>query len=399
MAHALRLHRTQLNTEGRNWRLGLVLPLLGSYFALFGVTLSATNVLWPEMMSALQMSEGVFGRVMLTMPLASMVLLLMAGQLSAWLGKKRLALVGLSLLVSSRFALAAAGSLWSFTGALALSGAGTAILDISMNGAVLDSKRVTRRGILNIFHAGISASSVLGAFGAGLLLALGWSYSWVLALLVIPVGFVLVATVLIHYPGEETCPTVAGRRTHSLRLLLSQRGLVALAIICVLSAICEGMGHLWSIFYLQELGAPVLISSAVFALFNGAIFIGRMANAPLVVRWGPKISLLISSVGVVVAGTLLMLPSNVGIAVTAFMLLGLAVSGITPTALSIAAHLVPGQSSAIAGGLLAVSQTGFIIMPVFIGTLAEIFSLQTALVTVGLCGGLGMVALAWRGVE
>lgn len=399
MAHALRLQRKQLNTEGRNWRLGLVLPLLLSYFGIVGVTLGATGVLLPEMMSALQMSKDVFGRVMLAGPLVALTMLLMAGQLSVWLGKKRLALVGLLLMTGSRLALAAVRGVWSFTGALALTGASNAIMEITMNGAVLDSKRVTRRGIMNMLHAGLSASTMLGALGAGMLLALGWSYSWVLVLLVLPAALALVATLLVHYPGGEIRPVAAGGPGATLRLLLSRRGLTALALICLLNAICEGMIGLWSIFYLRELGAPVFLSGVAFALLSGATFIGRMANAPLVARRGPKASLMVSSVGVVVATALLLLPGSVPLAMLAFVLLGLAASGVIPTALSTAAHLVPGQSSAITGGVLAVTRVGFIIMPPLVGTLTVLFSLQAALVTVGLCGGLGMVALAWRGIE
>jgi hypothetical protein len=55
--------------------------------------------------------------------------------------------------------------------------------------------------------------------------------------------------------------------------------------------------------------------------------------------------------------------------------------------------VAPGQSGTLAGGILAAVYLSFMLAPPVIGWLAELFSLQAALLTVGL-SGLGMLWLA-----
>jgi fucose permease len=81
--------------------------------------------------------------------------------------------------------------------------------------------------------------------------------------------------------------------------------------------------------------------------------------------------------------------------VAGFVLLGLAVAGIIPTVLSAAAEAARGDSGTVAGGVLAVAYGGFVVAPPLVGWLAELFSLQGALVSVG-ASGLGVLWLARR---
>ena len=165
----------------------------------------------------------------------------------------------------------------------------------------------------------------------------------------------------------------------------------------MLGAVGESVANLWSVIYLREQGAGALLGGATFALLSGAMLVGRLVNAPLLNRLGPRASLLVSGAGLILAAILLLLPGGVPLAIAAFMLLGLAVAGVVPTVFTAAARLAPGQSGAIAGGILAAVYLSFMVTPPVIGWLAEFFSLQAALLTVGL-SGLGMLWLA-RGVE
>lgn len=104
-------------------------------------------------------------------------------------------------------------------------------------------------------------------------------------------------------------------------------------------------------------------------------------------------SLIFSGVGLVLANILLLIPGNLWFSIAAFMLLGLAIAGVIPTVLSAAAKLAPGNSGAIAGGMLATVYISFMICTSFIGWLADLFSLQIALLTLGL-SGVGILLLA-----
>jgi MFS family permease len=154
----------------------------------------------------------------------------------------------------------------------------------------------------------------------------------------------------------------------------------------VLGIVGESFANLWSVIYLHEIGATAVVGGAAFALFNAAMFAGRLGNTWLVARHGARISLLVSGAGMLLSALLLLLPSSVPLAIVAFMLLGVAVAGIVPTVLSAGARLMPGNTAALTGAIMAAAYSGFIICPPLTGWIADQFSLQAALITVGLSG-------------
>jgi MFS family permease len=366
-------------------------------FALLGIVFGAQSLLWAELMPALGVGPGLFGSAQLVSPLVSVTLLLLGGQLAAWAGKKRLGVASLLLMGGASLALAGSADLWAFAGALALLGAANGLFETAMNGAALDSQRASGRETLNVLHAGFSAGAVAGALGTGLLLGFGWGPGHVLGLLTLLCGLTLAATLPVPFPAEEphAGSPGGGDSGAALPLLLGRGPLRVLAAICMLGAVGESVAFLWSVIYLHQRGAGVFVGGVTVALFSGAMLVGRLLNARLLRRRGPGASLLASGCGLILACLLLLLPGGLPLAVGAFVLLGLAVAGVVPTALSAGARLAPGRSGALAGGLLAAVYVSFMVCPPVVGWLADWFSLQAALLTVGL-SGLGIAWLARR---
>lgn len=384
----------------RTWRPGLVFGLLLSYYIVFGIVAGSLGVLWAEIVLTLGLSKATFGSAQLASPLVAVGLLLAGGYLSAWASKKRLALASFCAMGSALLILASSSSLLGMLAALAVKGVANALLETAANGAMLDWEQATGRSGMNILHAAFSGGAVLGAIGAGVLLSTGWSYPQVLLLLVALCGLTVVATLPVLYPPVP--PRVPGARAGgTLRLLFSSRALVVLALLMVLGVVGESVANVWSVIYLRELGAPALIGGAAFALFNGAMFVGRLLNTPLLTRWGPRASLLASGIGLVGGTLLLFVPGATDVAivlaVVGLLLLGLSVAGVIPTALSVAARQLPGDSGAVASALIAMVYVCFVVCPPLVGWLAEVFSLQVAWIVVGV-SGLAIAALA-RGVS
>jgi fucose permease len=138
-----------------------------------------------------------------------------------------------------------------------------------------------------------------------------------------------------------------------------------------------------------------VVGGAAFALFNGTMFFGRLGNTWLVTRRGARVSLIVSGAAMLLSALLLLLPGGVSLAIVAFMLLGLAVAGVVPTVLSAAAKFAPGNTAVLTGGIMAAAYSGFIICPPLTGWIADLFSLQAALLNVGFCG-LAVIWLALR---
>ena len=381
----------ETSASPRNWHAGIVFVLLLSYFGVLGLLMGGQGVLWAEILTALSLSKGTFGTAQLVPSLMSVALLLIGGTLSAWAGKKRLILMALLLLVGANLGLAVAGGLWSFMGALALSGAGVALLDLAMNGATLDWEQATGRSMMNVMHAGFSAGAMLGAALSGALLRLGWSYSMVLGLLAGACVLLAVLSLPVRYPPADAAEGQSHDLGSTIRLVFSHRVLLVLALLCLLSIVGESVANLWTVIYIRdELQGGAFVAGLAFAAFNGTMLAGRLLNATIVARFNNRVSLVISSIAMILAG-LLLVPPFVLAAIAAFAMLGLAVAGVIPTAISAAAKRSPGNSGAVAGGMMAFSYLGFVIVPPSTGWLAQLTSLHIALLIVGVCG----VVMLW----
>jgi MFS family permease len=222
-------------------------------------------------------------------------------------------------------------------------------------------------------------------------------------------------------PGPAITPPVADRPPargvrRALAPLLPLLPLLPLAGAAALASVGESVANLWSVIYLAELGAGSVLGGAAFALANAAMLGGRLVNARVVARLGTATSLHLSGAGLILAAAILFLsgipvlpglpdlpgfPSPAGgdaagsvpLAVAGFGLMGLAVAGVVPTALTAGARLVPGNSGAVAGALMAAVYVAFVLAPPLVGWLAEASSLRAALLVVALSGA-GIIALA-----
>ena len=377
----------------RPWRPLPVVTLLFSYMLLFGITVSTFGVLWAELMPALRLDEADIGNAQLASPLIAIVILLAGGAIVAITGKKRLALAGLVILGGAMIVTARADGFWALIGALLLQGTAFGALEMVINSATLDWEHATGRSVMNAMHAGFSGGAVIGALVAGALLEAGWTYQDLLYAIAALSAIALLATLPIAYApetgGDSSSPLAAFH-------ILAVPAIAWLALIGLLGVVGETVAIGWSVIYLQQLGADVLASGAAFALFNATMFVGRLLNAPLVARWGPRVSLVVSGALLVIAGGLLLLPQpQLWIAIVAFALCGVGVAGVIPTVLSAAARVAPGQSGAITGAIMATAYLCFIIIPPLIGAIAVRYGLQLALISIG-ASGLALLVLVGR---
>ncbi len=368
------------------WRPRPALAVLTANFALLGITIGTQGVVWADVMTRLGLTSGVFGTAQLLAPLVSIALLLSGGRLALWAGSRRLAVASLAGLALGCLALGWSTSLAGLLGALVLFGIGNGLFEIAMNGAALDWEHAQQRHVLNGLHAAFSGGAVVGAVAAGALLGLGWSYAQVLTLVAAVAGLLTLVTLSTRFPPTEPHPDQSDDLGATVRLLVSHRVLIALALIAMLGSVGESVANLWSVILLRERGADAVLGGATFALLNGAMMLGRLSNAPLVARWGPRASLTVSGLGLVLTTVLLLAPGGLGLAVLGFVLLGAAVAGFVPTVLTAGARLAPGQSGALSGAMLAAVYASFVVAPPLVGWLAELFSLQTAVALLGLCG-------------
>lgn len=381
------------SVSGTAWRPAPALAIVILHFLLFGCLSGVKGVIWAELLAVLRVGEGPFGTAQLTSTFVATLILLRYAPLARRIGPKLLTVIGLTLPTVALLILTQITTLWGFVASLAVMGAGTSLLDGAMNQTAIDWEHATHRPVMNFIHACFSGGAVLGALSAGTSLGAGWSYGQVLVAVALIYSVSAALTLTIRFP-PITEPASTSERG-AWRPILHNRTLRALMLICGLSIVVESVIFLWSVIYIRtELAAPVVLGSVAFAVFNGAMFVGRLLNGPLVALRGPRASLLLSGVGLIIGAIMLVTTRNVNVAIAALLLLGLAIAGIFPTVVAAAGAVLPGQSSALTGALMVMTYLCFMLAPPVIGWIAQWTSLRVAFVLVGLCG-FGTLYYAW----
>jgi fucose permease len=177
---------------------------------------------------------------------------------------------------------------------------------------------------------------------------------------------------------------------------LPGRGVLLLAILCLLLMITEGAMADWGGVYLrQDLGTDTAVAALAFAFFTAGMTVGRVCGDWANRRVGPVALLRWGALLTGVPLTLVLLAGRPGVALGGLFVIGLGVANGVPLMFS-AAGRQPGTRAG--PGIAAVSSmgsVGFIAGPPFIGFLADAISLPWALGSLVL-GTAAVFALAGR---
>jgi MFS family permease len=371
--------------DARDWRPEWAYRLLMLYFTVLGLLVGATGVVWASLVEEIDIESGLFGTAQLVSALVSTVVVVTYARLAGWRGPRVIAASGTLVVVAAMLALAAVDSLGLLVVALALMGLGTGLTDGAMTQGSVDWEQCTRQRRMSLLHAGFSVGAMLGALGAGGLLAFGLSYRLPLALVAGAHLLLLLLTLFISFPPTDTAPRAS--RFGDFGDVLASRAVRALVLIILLSIVVEIAIYVWAVIYIEnELGGSDLAGGAGYAAFNGAMFAGRLANGGLVDRRGTRASLSVSGAGLVIGGAALVAAWNPLVGLIALALTGLGVAGIYPTVMSAAGDLLPGRSGALASVMMTATYAAGIVTPPALGWIAQFGSLRIAMIAIALSG-------------
>jgi len=348
--------------------------VLGVFFV-NGVVIGTWVVRIPAIKENLGLGEGLLGVALLGAAVGALVAMPIVGALVSRLGSRRVVGTAALLLSVSLLMPALAPNLPALVLALAMLGAANGGLDVAMNAQAVAVERGYGRPIMSSFHAAWSFGGLAGAALGGLSASQGIGplphFSAVAVLCA--TGFVVAYGSLLPSrtdASEEGTPAFA-RPT---------RALLGLGIISFCVLLGEGAMGDWSAVYLDDtLNTGPGFAAAGYAAFSLSMAFGRLFGDRLTERLGP--ATLVRSCGALAAvglGVALAVGQPLA-ALAGFACAGAGFSVVFPTALSAA-----GRTGTIATGpaLAAVSTaayTGFLVGPPFIGFLAELTGLGTAL--------------------
>src|SRR5918998_1888543 len=237
----------------------------------------------PAVQERLGLGEGLLGLALLGMAVGSLVSMPLAGGLISRLGSRRV--VGATALAYSLMLplLAVAPNLVSLVAALALVGAATGSLDVSMNAQAVAVEKGLGRPIMSSFHAAFSLGGLAGAAVGGAVAAWGVG---VAPHLTGVAGVSLAAFVLAY---RLMLPAGADKREKGEPAFARPtRALAGLGIISFCVLLGEGAMADWSAVYLNgPLGTGPGFAAAGYAAFSVAMAAGRLFGDRLAQRFGP----------------------------------------------------------------------------------------------------------------
>jgi predicted MFS family arabinose efflux permease len=273
---------------------------------------------------------------------------------------------------------------------LAVLGGASATQDVSMNSHGVKVEKDIRRPIMSSLHAGWAFGGMAGAGFAAAGTALGLDARVTVALASALLLATLVATARRIGHGS------AAEGDDAPGFTLPSRGVVLLAILCLLVMVTEGAMADWGGLYLrQDLGASAALGALAYSFFTAGMTAGRIVGdwinhrigAVALLRWGALLT------GVPLGAMLLI--GQPAAALIGLFLVGLGVSNGVPLMFSAAGRQPDTPPGPGIAAVSSMGSLGFLAGPPVIGFVADAISLPWALAML-ILGAIVVFALARR---
>ena len=330
----------------------------------------------PWVQERFDLSKSAMGLVLVGMALAVILAFPLAGQAIVRHGSERIVWFGgIACALAVNLPLLAPHPLLVAVG-LAVLGASSATQDVAMNSHGVNVEKDLGRPIMSSLHAGWAFGGMAGAGFAAACAGLGLDARVTAALASALLLSLLFATAsrIGHGSAAEGDETPA--------FTLPARGVVLLAILCLLVMVTEGAMADWGGIYLrQDLGASAAIAALAFTFFTAGMTSGRIVGdwvnhrigAVALLRGGALVT------GVPLAALLLI--GEPAAALVGLFLVGLGVSNGVPLMFSAAGRQPDTPPGPGIAAVSSMGSLGFLAGPPVIGVLADAVSLPWALAT------------------
>jgi predicted MFS family arabinose efflux permease len=344
----------------------------------------------PWVQERFDLSKSTMGLVLVGMALAVILAFPVAGQAIVRHGSERIVWVGgIACALAVNLPVLAPHPLLVALGLAALGGA-SATQDVAMNSHGVKVEKDLRRPIMSSLHAGWAFGGMAGAGFAAACAGLGLDARVTVALASALLLLTLFATASRIGHGS------AAEGEDAPGFTLPSRGVVLLAVLCLLVMVTEGAMADWGGLYLrQDLGASAALAALAYSFFTGGMTAGRIVGDWINHRIGP-VALL--RWGALLTGAPLgamLLIGQPAAALIGLFLVGLGVSNGVPLMFSAAGRQPDTPPGPGIAAVSSMGSLGFLAGPPFIGFLADAVSLPWALATL-ILGAAVVFALARR---
>jgi fucose permease len=344
----------------------------------------------PWVQERFDLSKSTMGLVIVGMAIAVILAFPIAGQAIVRHGSERMTWAGgIACALAVNLPVLAPHPALVAVGLFVL-GAASATQDVSMNSHGVKVEKDGGRPIMSSLHAGWAFGGMAGAGFAAACAAVG-----VDARITVAISSALMLALLVTFASRLGHGSAA-EGDDAPSFALPSRGVVLLAILCLLVMVTEGAMADWGGLYLrQDLGASAAIAALAYSFFTASMTVGRIAGdwvnhrigAVALLRWGALLT------GVPLGAMLLI--GHPAIALIGLFLVGLGVANGVPLMFSAAGRQPDTPPGPGIAAVSSMGSLGFLAGPPVIGFVADALSLPWAL-SMLIAGAVAVFALARR---
>jgi MFS family permease len=342
---------------------------VGFFMAGFGLSVWAPLV--PYVRARIEMSDALFGSLLLCIGIGSLTWMPLSGLLVARRGIRPVILASVALLALSLAGMALTQSIWLLAVALFCFGGSLGVIDVVFNIQGVMVERDTGKRHMSNFHGMFSLGSISGALALTAALTLGLAPATGTLLMI---ALIVLANLAVS-PGflRERAPAggVAFVRPSAMVMLVGS--------LCFVVYLAEGAVLDWSALYLTETKALDTAKGGLgYASFALMVTVGRFAGSPVVNSLGTARVIgfggLLAAIGIGVT----LITEHWGLALLGYGLCGLGCANVSPVLIS---SLSRQQAMPVNQAITAATTIGFagvLAGPAIIGLIAHHASLTLA---------------------
>jgi fucose permease len=343
-------------------------------FAINGAAIGTWVAHIPWVQERFDLSKSTMGLLILAMAISVILALPVAGQAVVRHGSERVTLLGgLACVLAVNLPLLAPAPVLVAAGLFVLGGS-SATMDVAMNSHGVHVEKALGRPIMSSLHAGWAFGGMAGAAFSAACAGIGVDAR---ATAAIASALLLLALLsVVRRLGHGS----AAEGDEAPGFTLPPRGVLLLAVLCLLVMTTEGAMADWSGLYLrQDLGSSVALAALAYSFFTAGMTVGRLVGDAINARIGPVALLRGGALltGIPLAGLLLI--GQPAAALIGLFLVGLGVANGVPLMFSAAGRQPDTPPGPGIAAVSSMGSLGFLAGPPVIGFLADAVSLPWAL--------------------
>ena len=344
----------------------------------------------PWIQERFDLSKSTIGLMLVSMAIAVVLAFPIAGQAIVRHGSHRVVwLGGIATALAVNLPVLAPHPLLVALGLFVL-GASSATQDVAMNSHGVTVEKALGRPIMSSLHAGWAFGGMAGAGFAAACTAAGLDPRISVAIASLLLVLTLIATASRIGHGS------AAEGEDAPGFTLPSRGVVLLAVLCLLVMLTEGAMADWGGLYLrQDLGASAALAALSYSFFTAGMTVGRLGGDWVNQRIGPVALLRWGALLTGIPLGAMLLIGQPAAALAGLFLVGLGVANGVPLMFSAAGRQPDTPPGPGIAAVSSMGSLGFLAGPPVIGVLGDLISLPWALASL-ILGAAVVFALARR---